>query len=226
MGLSAAADAATAARLIADEATAERWVAAGEPLVGLAEAALADALTIGVRPGPEAQAWLQRVTAEQARLRGRAEPEQWRAVVEAFAALGHVYEQARMRWRLAEALLAGDRRDEAAEQLLAAHEVAVRLGAAPLRSAVERLARRARLEAALPGAGRAVAPSAVFTPREAEVLALMAQGRTNRQIGAALFISEKTASVHVSNILGKLSAGSRTEAVALAAERGLLPLAR
>jgi DNA-binding NarL/FixJ family response regulator len=70
-----------------------------------------------------------------------------------------------------------------------------------------------------------VDPSEVFTPREVEVLALMAQGRTNRQIGAALYISEKTASVHVSNILGKLSAGSRTEAVAVAAARGLLPQA-
>ena len=63
----------------------------------------------------------------------------------------------------------------------------------------------------------------MFTPREAEVLALLAQGRTNRQIGAALYISEKTASVHVSNILAKLGANGRTEAVAIAASRGLLP---
>ena len=55
------------------------------------------------------------------------------------------------------------------------------------------------------------------------MLALLAQGRTNRQIGAELYISEKTASVHVSNILAKLGAGSRTEAVAVAAQRGLLP---
>jgi DNA-binding NarL/FixJ family response regulator len=63
----------------------------------------------------------------------------------------------------------------------------------------------------------------VFTPREAEVLTLLAQGRINRQIGAELYISGKTASVHVSNILAKLAAGSRTEAVAIAAQRGLLP---
>jgi DNA-binding NarL/FixJ family response regulator len=55
-----------------------------------------------------------------------------------------------------------------------------------------------------------------------EVLALMVQGRTNRQIGTELFISEKTASVHVSNILGKLGAGGRTEAVAIAVREGLL----
>jgi DNA-binding NarL/FixJ family response regulator len=137
-----------------------------------------------------------------------------------------VYEEARSRLRLAEALIGVDEREQAAEQLRAAHEVAVRLGATPLRTAVEALARRARLDAGLPGMGRAVDASTVFTPREAEVLALMAQGRTNRQIGAALYISEKTASVHVSNILAKLRASSRTEAVALAAERGLLPLAR
>ena len=67
--------------------------------------------------------------------------------------------------------------------------------------------------------------SAPFTPREAEVLALLAQGRTNKQIGAELYISEKTASVHVSNILAKLEASGRTEAVAIAAQRGLLPTA-
>ncbi|MCZ2803985.1 response regulator transcription factor [Modestobacter sp. VKM Ac-2983] len=66
------------------------------------------------------------------------------------------------------------------------------------------------------------AVTTVLTPRETEVLALVAQGRTNRQIGAELFISEKTASVHVSNILAKLGASGRTEAVALAAARGLL----
>ena len=69
-----------------------------------------------------------------------------------------------------------------------------------------------------PPSGR---PFSSFHPVDT-VLALMAQGRTNRQIGAELFISEKTASVHVSNILAKLSAGGRTEAVAIAAARGLL----
>jgi DNA-binding NarL/FixJ family response regulator len=69
-----------------------------------------------------------------------------------------------------------------------------------------------------------VDPAAVLTPRETEVLGLLAQGHTNRQIGAELYISEKTASVHVSNILAKLRAGGRTEAVAIAAQRGLLPI--
>jgi len=103
----------------------------------------------------------------------------------------------------------------------AAHEVAVRLGAVPLRTAVEALVRRGRLDVAVPGV-RAGEISAVLTPREAEVLRLLALGRTNRQIGTELYISEKTASVHVSNILAKFGAGSRTEAVAIAAQRGLL----
>ena len=65
--------------------------------------------------------------------------------------------------------------------------------------------------------------AAVLTPREAEVLGLLALGRTNRQVGTELYISEKTASVHVSNIIAKLGASGRTEAVAIAAQRGLLP---
>ena len=159
------------------------------------------AKTVG-EMGVEAKAWLARVEAEAARLRGEAAPELWQAAVDGFG-YGHVYEQARSRWRLAEALLAAGDRAGAAEQAQAAHEVAVRLGAAPLRAAVEALVRRGRLDVELPGVRRGPEPSAVFTPREEEVLALMAQGRTNRQIGAALYISEKTASVHVSNILGQ-----------------------
>jgi DNA-binding NarL/FixJ family response regulator len=64
--------------------------------------------------------------------------------------------------------------------------------------------------------------SAVLTPRESEILALVAEGRTNGEIGKQLFISTKTVSVHVSNILGKLGAASRTEAAAIARRRGLI----
>jgi DNA-binding NarL/FixJ family response regulator len=55
-----------------------------------------------------------------------------------------------------------------------------------------------------------------LTARERQVLALLAEGATNRQIGAALFMAEKTASVHVSRILGKLGVQSRTQAAAVA----------
>jgi DNA-binding CsgD family transcriptional regulator len=219
--LAPVADAAAAARLVRDPATAARWVDAGEELAGIARSAVDVYAKAYGAMGAEATAWLTRVEAETARLRGEVAPQAWRAAAEAFG-FGHVYEEARSRWRLAEALLAGGDRDSAAEQARAAHEVAVRLGAAPLRTAVEALVRRGRLEVALPGAGRSVDAAAVLTPREAEVLALVAQGRTNRQIGSELYISEKTASVHVSNIIAKLGASGRTEAVAIAAARGLL----
>jgi DNA-binding CsgD family transcriptional regulator len=169
--------------------------------------------------GVEARAWQARVGAEAARARGETAPAPWRAAVDGFG-FGHVYEQARSRWRLAEALLATGDRAGATEQAGAAHEVAVRLGATPLRTALEGLIRRGRLDVA---GVRAVDVGTVLTPRETEVLRLLAAGRTNRQVGAELYISEKTASVHVSNILAKLGANGRTEAVAIAASRGLLP---
>ncbi|TQN37665.1 regulatory LuxR family protein [Blastococcus colisei] len=212
------ADAAVAARLLGDTGAARRWTATGEPLVDIARSAVAGFREQVGEMGVEGTAWLARVEAETARLRGDATTELWRAAVEAFG-FGHVYEEARSRWRLAEALLACDDRAGAAEQAGLAHEVAVRLGAVPLRTALEALSRRGRLDV---GGVRTVDVSAVMTPREAEVLRLLAQGRTNRQIGAELYISEKTASVHVSNILAKLGANGRTEAVAIAAQRGML----
>src|SRR3954451_7741397 len=136
--------------------------------------------------GAEAAAWRARVAAEEARLNGKADPHLWRAAV-AGCGKGHASEMARSRWRLAEALLGADDRAGAAEEARAAHEVAVRLAAGPLREAVEGLVRRGRLDVDLAGGSRAPDPGAVFTPREAEVLALLAQGRTNRQIGAELY---------------------------------------
>ena len=213
-------DAAVAARRDGDAEATTRWVRAGEDLVEAVDSAVEIYRgTYGDTMGVEARAWIARVDAEAARVRGESTPALWQAAVEAFG-FGHVYEEARSRWRLAEALLAAGDRAGAAEQAKAAHEVAVRLGAVPLKSAIEALARRGRLDVA---GVRTVDVSAVMTPREAEVLRLLAAGRTNRQIGAELYISEKTASVHVSNILGKLGANGRTEAVAIAAQRGLLP---
>lgn len=62
----------------------------------------------------------------------------------------------------------------------------------------------------------------VLTPREGEVLALVAEGRSNREIGEQLVVSTKMVSVHLSNILAKLQAHTRTEAAAIARRRGLL----
>jgi DNA-binding NarL/FixJ family response regulator len=85
----------------------------------------------------------------------------------------------------------------------------------PLRAALADLGRRARLGRQHPGGYQGAGPLAGLTGREREVLRLLVAGRSNKEIAAALFISPKTASVHVSNILGKLGASSRTEAAAI-----------
>ncbi|MGI3783351.1 MAG: helix-turn-helix transcriptional regulator, partial [Janthinobacterium lividum] len=172
-------------------------------------------------PGPEGQAWLHRVRAERLRLRWlAAQPvdadelrSAWAACVEGFAAYGHVFETARSQARLAVALRATGHEAEAGRAAAAALGVARALGARPLLDEVRPLV--GRTDAA--GAG-----VEVLTPREAEVLALVAEGGSNRDVGQRLFISTKTASVHVSNILAKLGARSRTEAVSIARRRGLL----
>jgi DNA-binding CsgD family transcriptional regulator len=169
--------------------------------------------------GPEGRAWLARVEAELSRLHDASDPALWQAAVDAFG-YGAVYEQAVCRWRLGAALLAADRRDEARQVLCEAVEVAEELDARPLRDAVRALAKRARIAL---GDGPAPRDTVdLFTPRERSVLALVALGRTNKQVGDELFISEKTVSVHMSRIMAKLGATRRAEAVALAYDRGLL----
>lgn len=177
--------------------------------------------------GPEGRAWLARLDAELARLvePGSAEAvAAWRAALEAFG-YGHRYEQARCRWRLAAALLDTGRaevREEARELLVTALAEAEAMAAAPLATAVRDLARRARLRLG-PGPDGRVVVDSPLTDREAEVLALVARGLTNRRAGERLFISEKTVSVHLSNAMAKLGASGRAEAVAVATRRGLLP---
>ena len=121
----------------------------------------------------------------------------------------------------------GDR-PGAAVVLSEALAIATALGAAPLRAEVEGLATRSRLDliverstkVAPAPAGRTDDPFGL-TRRERDVLPLLVKGRTNRQIAEELFISENTAGVHVSNILGKLGASSRTEAAGIAARLGM-----
>jgi DNA-binding CsgD family transcriptional regulator/tetratricopeptide (TPR) repeat protein len=166
--------------------------------------------------------------AEQSRLEGRSDPERWRAAAAAWERLEHPFEVAYARFREAEALLA-DRapRQRAETALRSAHQTTVALGAEPLRREVELLAQRGRLQlnkradTVAPEASPSPAASLGLTQREAEVLALVAEGRTNRQIGQALFITPKTASVHVSRILAKLGVAGRGEAAAIAHRLGL-----
>ncbi|MBL1108916.1 AAA family ATPase [Streptomyces sp. 5-8] len=192
-----------------------RWADTATELVELARAT-AGRDHEGRAQGPEGQAWLARAEAEWATVVSGPDPAAWEKAVVAFEH-GDAYEQARCRLRWAWALLAVERRAEAAEQARRARETAAALGAAPLLERIDTLTRRSRL-----GAGADGGDAAPLTARERDVLRLLALGRSNRQIGEELFITGKTASVHVSNILAKLGAASRTEAVAVAHRRGLI----
>ncbi|WP_079252365.1 helix-turn-helix transcriptional regulator [Streptomyces sp. MP131-18] len=165
------------------------------------------------------------VEAELRRAEGTSRAADWAAAVAAFEEVCRPFELARMRTRWAEALLAEGERERAGDLLVQAHAVAVRLGAGPLRAETERLARRARLPLTAGGAG-AAGPGEPetfgLTRRERDVLTLVAAGRSNRQIAEELFISPKTASVHVSNILAKLEVAGRGEAAALAHRLGIV----
>ena len=168
--------------------------------------------------GVDLRAWHAKAEAEWTRLQGRSDPKAWLAAVEAFS-YGHVYEVARCRWRLAEALLGGGQREQATDAARAAHQTAGGLAPSPSEAALEALGRRGRLDL---GAGiPAERTLAGLTPRELEVLRLLVEGRSNRQIAEQLFISGKTASVHVTNILAKLGVHSRLEAAATARRLGL-----
>jgi DNA-binding CsgD family transcriptional regulator len=223
--LAARADRAAQLRAAGDYPGADAEAAAGAALLAVAR----EGASYPARPkavlGPEGRGWLARCEAEYARLTRANAPDVWQRVLAEFGP-GYVYETARTQWRLAEALVEAGRREEAAAVWRAARDTASRLRAAPLGAALDDLARRARLD---PGNGNrdghgsgsaGTSPLAGLTDREREVLRLIARGMSNRDIGTELFISPKTASVHVSNILGKLGAASRTEAAAIAYREG------
>lgn len=126
--------------------------------------------------------------------------------------------------REAEAAALAGSADRAASSLRRAHSVASQLGAAPLLAEIDAVSRRTRISVEVPTRltlDESSAHSLGLTPREAEVLTLVAAGRTNRQIGDELFVSDKTASVHVSNILRKLGVNSRVDAAAVAQRLGI-----
>ncbi|MDQ2815777.1 MAG: LuxR C-terminal-related transcriptional regulator, partial [Actinomycetota bacterium] len=218
VALSAHADRAVQARAANDDDLAAAELAAAADLRKIAREGAAFARRPKFILGPEGRGWLARAEAEYLRASGENDPQAWQAVLDEFGP-AYVYEVARTRWRLAEALAEAGRRDEAAEQWRQAAQTADELSARPLRQALDDLARRARIGTAEQhGDGTVLA---ALTAREREVLRLIAAGRSNREIASVLFIAPKTASVHVSNILGKLGAASRTEAAAIAYREGL-----
>jgi DNA-binding NarL/FixJ family response regulator len=171
-------------------------------------------------------AWAARLSAEHLRFRwlaGVDAPEEpvlvdaWRAALGRFEDYGHVWEIARCQARLAAVLQAAGEQAEARLYADKARETAQRLGAEPLLAELRSIGGQPSRRAAQSGpAGQAL------TARESEILKLVADGRSNGEIGKQLFISTKTVSVHVSNILAKLGASGRTEAAAIARRTGLV----
>jgi len=181
----------------------------------------------GGRCPPRTLAFVATSRAEESRLHA-SDPELWRAAAEAWEAATEPYHSAYCRWREAEASLSGrGSRGRATEAAQTAWRTCVEVGALGLQQRVEQLAQRARITLA-PTAPEApesprqtIGEDLGLTAREVEVLAQLALGRTDRQIAEDLFISKKTASVHVSNILRKLDAANRIEAAEIGQRVGL-----
>ena len=221
-------------RVEADRAELARAHRPGQPAPddGTATALLARLDQAAAGPAgagiPELAAWHATALAERTRQQGPSDPAAWAAAAAAWERLGQPYRVAYAGFRHAEALLASGDRESATVVLGRAAEVTGRLGARPLDTEIKALARRARLNLTPHASAPAVATGAStpaeqlgLTAREAEVLALVAAGRSNRQIAQALFISPKTVSVHVSNLLAKLGVAGRVEAAAIAHRLGL-----
>ncbi len=173
--------------------------------------------------GPVEQAWLQMGSAEYDRARGRADQAKWMASASEWEQLHRPYRAALARFRAAEAAIERGDRDAAAAVVADALRETRELGSGWLAAELTALSGRARLEVSAEqrGGGDGVRSDAEedafgLTPRERQVLALLAEGATNRQIGNALYMAEKTASVHVSRILSKLGVRTRTQAAAVA----------
>jgi DNA-binding CsgD family transcriptional regulator len=159
--------------------------------------------------------------AELTRAAGTPDPDAWTTAADAWRAIRQPFLQAYSLFRLGEALVDADRASDAVSALQSAATIADALGAAPLQAEIAALSKRARLVITVTapdddGAPADAAERLGLTARETEVLRLVAEGRSNGEIADALFISRKTASVHVSNILAKLGVARRTDAAAIA----------
>jgi DNA-binding CsgD family transcriptional regulator len=170
---------------------------------------------------PNAHGWLALAEAEHSRVHDTNDPGPWHVAASSWDRLDRPPLAAYCRWREAETLVtAGASRAEAQEPLRQAYRVATTIGATPLAKELDLLAQRGRLEVSpteeRPPPAECLEQALGLTSREAEVLALVACGLTNREIAEHLVISEKTASVHVSHILRKLDVSNRQQAAAIA----------
>jgi ATP/maltotriose-dependent transcriptional regulator MalT len=183
----------------------------------------------GEAGGPVERAELASGEAELSRASGEDDPALWAAAAGVWEELRRPYRRWYALWRQAEALVKAGDRDAAAAVASEALRGARELGSDWLAAELESLAARARLRllgpaepAAAPAGGETAEEPFGLTPRELQVLGLVARGATNREIGLELHMAEKTASVHVSRILAKLDVRSRTEAAAVALRQGLV----
>ena len=220
-GLRAEADEADAARGARDRTRETAAIRRAEELLGLMRSHQARVREIASHPVPLIEADGSLAAAYAARARRSADVAPWDAAVEGRRAVGRPFEIATVLAEQAVVLVAGRRREDGASALAEAHAIATDLGARPLLVTIESLARRARI--GLEGVDTAddAADRIGLTRREREVLSLLADGRSNRQIGEELFMAESTAGVHVSHILGKLGVNRRSEAAVVAHRLGL-----
>jgi DNA-binding CsgD family transcriptional regulator len=163
--------------------------------------------------------------AEHSRGDGSDDRATWRHVADAWRAADHPYREGYARLREAETAIRAGRREQAGRALAACLGLAEPLAAAPLLRLAHELATRSRLTGPLDPMAAAVPARARFdlTEREAQVLALLSHGESNRQIARSLFISDRTVAVHVSHILEKLGVRNRTEAALVYARTGPAP---
>jgi DNA-binding CsgD family transcriptional regulator len=217
-GLAAEATAAQHARDLGDEEGLALALQHAELLIARVRACAEEG-------GPLEDAFLAHAEADHCRALESDQGPRWAAAAERWEAIGRPYAAAVALWRQAEALVAAGDREAAIAPAAAAVEAAERLGALWLTGELESLAARARLR--LTNGDADVEPDDAdeepfgLTPRERQVLSLVAAGATNREIGRQLYMAEKTASVHVSRILAKLDVRSRTEAAGVAHRLGL-----
>jgi DNA-binding CsgD family transcriptional regulator len=210
------------ARAVGDQTELARAREALTALQALAEARR-EALAPAGRLAEVVDLDMDEIEAWRHRLEGTDTAARWHELAEGWSGLGRPYRVAQARWHEAEAAEAAGDRDDAVATLRAAHDIAAGLRATPLLGHLDTMARRLRVR--LGGATAAAAtPERAYglTRRELEVLAEVAAGRTNREIAESLFISESTAGVHVSHILGKLGVSTRTEAARVALDQGLV----
>lgn len=221
IGLRAEADEADAARAARDRQRLERALERTAELEAQLDVYMRSVAETAAQPARIIAADRVLAAALAAHARGHDEPAMWEAAVAERRPLGRPFELATLLARAALAHFGARQREDGAAAITEAHAIAVDLDAGPLRTFVEAVARRARI--GLEGVDTAddAADRLGLTRREREVLALLAAGRSNRQIGEQLFMAESTAGVHVGNILAKLGVTRRHEAAAMAHQLGL-----